>query len=212
MPDAPAATLATIPVFELRSLELLTQMLRWLSGRLLYWSQRSEGLSPDSDLLSKGGPDWHVKMLRWLVYLSCAPFLVWTACEFLPETWVVALAQISDQWLWSFLKTTHIHNCKSHCREIAFGLIAAPVSTVLGIIAGVRWYLCGPQLIAYHESLRRRGALWNRLGLSARDMVLFLRRAPIVLIILLIGLALVFFTGFLPIGEASHASLAESLR
>jgi hypothetical protein len=130
--------------------------------------------------------------------------LIWLACASLPEQLVVEVAQFADQWIWSSLKTTKLSACEPFCRDLAFGMIVVPVSSVLAVGVAFRLYAYGAPLAMYYEDLKRRRALSTSIGLAPTSIANFFRRAPGNLIFVVIVFGWLFYVAFLPIGELSH--------
>jgi hypothetical protein len=133
----------------------------WLARGALITGQQKKGYVVDPELLAGRTPKWAVSLVRSLLALALAPFVLLFLCSVLPQLWILALAHLSDQLIWSHIKDTHIDTCSVDCRAVAFGMITLPVCWLMGIHGACVWYRCFTQAQAYQaeQMARQQGPL-----------------------------------------------------
>lgn len=123
----------------------------WLMRRLLIFGQRNQRLVVDPKLLAGWTPHWAISFFRVVAFLVLLPSMVWVAAHVVPEQAVVAVGQLADRALWSHLKSTELANCTTACRDLAFGMVALPLTWVAGVGGAFYWNRYLSEAAAYQR-------------------------------------------------------------
>ena len=111
----------------------------WLMRKGLIFGQRSQKLAVDPELLAGHTPRWAISLFWFLVLLAALPFGVWIVAHIMPEQVVIDVGQFMDRILWSHIKSTDVARCAAACRDLAFGMVALPITWLTGLIGAFFW-------------------------------------------------------------------------
>ncbi len=179
----------------------------WLMRKLLIFGQKNQRLVVDPRLLAGWTPRWAISLFRLFVFLAVLPYTVWIAAHVLPEQTVVAVGQFADRALWSHVKSTDFSNCAAACRDLAFGMIALPLTWLVGVGSAFLWNRYLSEALVY-----QRQFLSAQPGMTharRRTIGLFRDYSAVVTLILIFTILLQVAAIWVLVGELRPAHAAD---
>lgn len=176
--------------------------------KLLIFGQKNQGLAVDPKLLNGWPPRWAISFFRFFVFLAVLPLAVWIAAHVMPEHVVVAIGEFTDRALWSNIKSTNFSSCAAACRDLAFGMIALPLTWVAGIGGAFFWNRYLSEAAAYQRQLLRTQS--GMTDARRRTIGVFRDYSALVVLILVSTIILQAAAMWVLVGELRPAYAAES--
>lgn len=182
---------------------MINRIARALARRAILWGRRISGENL-TDGESIEPPEWATSIFQWFLVALVAPFAVWIACVTLPERWVIDAASVADQIVWSHLKETKLHACGPVCRDVAFGMIIAPIVWIMLIIGGIRFYLIAGRARDWNLAELRRQGISTSVEPKIDHLVDIFKKYPLIGTVSLAALLfLLIQMTYLPVGQVT---------